>query len=30
MSPFSYIQKEAIAIKELDSLPKQLDMFPLI
>jgi deoxycytidylate deaminase len=28
MSPLSYIQKEAIAIKELDSLPKQLDMFP--
>jgi deoxycytidylate deaminase len=27
MSPFSYIQKEAIAIKELESLPKQLDMF---
>jgi hypothetical protein len=27
MSPFSYIQREAIAIKELDSLPKQLDFF---
>jgi deoxycytidylate deaminase len=27
MSPFSYIQKEAIAIKELDSLPKQLEIF---
>lgn len=28
MSPFSYIQREAIAIKELESLPKQLDIFP--
>jgi len=29
MSPLSYIQREAIAIKELDSLPKQLDiLFP--
>jgi deoxycytidylate deaminase len=27
MSPFSYIQREAIAIKELESLPKQLDIF---
>jgi deoxycytidylate deaminase len=27
MSPFSYIQKEAIAIKELESLPKQLEIF---
>lgn len=27
MSPFSYIQREAIAIKELESLPKQLDFF---
>lgn len=27
MSPLSYIQKEAIAIKELNALPKQLDMF---
>jgi deoxycytidylate deaminase len=28
MSPFSYIQREAIAIKELESLPKQLEIFP--
>jgi deoxycytidylate deaminase len=28
MSPLSYIQKEGIAIKELDSLPKQLEIFP--
>jgi deoxycytidylate deaminase len=28
MSPLSYIQREGIAIKELDSLPKQLSMFP--
>lgn len=28
MSPLSYIQREAIAIKELDSLPKQFQMFP--
>jgi hypothetical protein len=28
MSPISYIQKEAIAIKDLNSLPQQLDMFP--
>ncbi len=28
MSPLSYIQREAIAIKELESLPKQLEMFP--
>jgi deoxycytidylate deaminase len=27
MSPFSYVQREAIAIKELDSLPKQFEMF---
>ncbi len=27
MSPFSYIQREAIAIKELESLPKQLEIF---
>jgi deoxycytidylate deaminase len=27
MSPFSYIQKEAIAIKDLESLPKQLEIF---
>ena len=27
MTPFSYIQKEAIAIKELESLPKQLEIF---
>lgn len=27
MSPHSYIQKEAIAIKELESLPKQLEIF---
>ena len=27
MSPFSYIQKEAVAIKELDALPKQLEIF---
>src|ERR1035437_2589433 len=29
MSPVSYIQREAIAIKELESLPKQLEIFPL-
>jgi deoxycytidylate deaminase len=28
MSPLSYIQKEGIAIKDLDSLPKQLEIFP--
>jgi deoxycytidylate deaminase len=28
MSPFSYIQREAIAIKELESVPKQLEIFP--
>jgi tRNA(Arg) A34 adenosine deaminase TadA len=28
MSPFSYIQREAIAIKELESLPRQLEIFP--
>jgi deoxycytidylate deaminase len=28
MSPLSYIQKEGIAIKELESLPKQLEIFP--
>lgn len=28
MSPLSYIQREAIAIKELESLPKQLEFFP--
>lgn len=27
MSPFSYIQREAIAIKELESLPKQFEIF---
>jgi deoxycytidylate deaminase len=27
MSPLSYIQKEGIAIKELESLPKQLEIF---
>lgn len=27
MSPFSYIQREAIAIKALESLPMQLDIF---
>jgi deoxycytidylate deaminase len=28
MTPFSYIQREAIAIKELESLPKQFEIFP--
>jgi len=28
ISPFSYIQREAIAIQELASLPKQLEIFP--
>ena len=28
MTPFSYIEREAIAIKELDSLPKQFEIFP--
>jgi deoxycytidylate deaminase len=28
MSPLSYIQREAIAIKQLESLPKQLEIFP--
>ncbi len=28
MSPFSYIQREAIAIKELECLPRQLNIFP--
>jgi len=27
LSPFTYIQRERLAIAELDSLPKQLDIF---
>jgi hypothetical protein len=28
LSPFTYIQREILAIEDLDILPKQLDMFP--